>query len=374
MPTPPVPPFFRRESPASSTGDSSSGKAPYTPRDGGSVVSAVTRGGQGQGHGGRRSIAFEDEQGGTGTVRGRDNNKGVVGAGGKGKAREKEIQDEEKDREARRRERRRGEARAAIELGKVVNGPPPIDPDDISLGAQIPGVPGGLNLNAAGGAGGVWPGGGMPQFPGMQMQMQMPMMQMQMPMMQMQMPMMPMPSPANADPAYIAAHQQAMAIAKQTFQMAVTQQALAAANEEWERGSAMTSMTGMNPGVMMGGMGGMGMNPWMGGGMGGNVMFPSGPRSMYAGSTIGMGGGGGGGWGSQSVYGIPTGPAVGMRQGQGRGVGAGSEYGGGAGARPGGGRVRTKTAPSSGTPPHANGSGQQSRLTQGPPSSYRAAR
>ena len=42
--------------------------------------------------------------------------------------------------------------------------------------------------------------------------------------------MMPQP-PVNADPAFLIAHQQAMLIAKQTYQMAVAQQAMAAAND-----------------------------------------------------------------------------------------------------------------------------------------------
>ena len=43
---------------------------------------------------------------------------------------------------------------------------------------------------------------------------------------------MPQP-PVNADPSFLVAHQQAMLIAKQTYQMSVAQQAV---NDEWDRG------------------------------------------------------------------------------------------------------------------------------------------
>lgn len=100
---PPMRPFARRESPASSTGDSSSGKAPLTPRDGSDLgmgarsaySSSASRGRQG--HGRKPSVTFEDEQ---------ENGK-------KGKSRER---DNVSPQEARLRERRRTEARAAIEV------------------------------------------------------------------------------------------------------------------------------------------------------------------------------------------------------------------------------------------------------------------
>ena len=103
-----------------------------------------------------------------------------------------------------------------------------------------------------------------------------------------------MPPPPNTDPHFLAAHQQAMMVAKQAYQYAVAQQAMAAAADEWERGSSAS---------MMGGGGG-GWSP--------GVMFPSGPRSMYAGSIYGgsdISGPTGGGWGSSSVYGGSFGPA-----------------------------------------------------------------
>lgn len=110
----PTKPFAnRRESPASSTGDSSSGRAPLTPRDGSDLGSSVAGGrrgderrdewssgvsglGMGPGkHAKRRSVSFEDDQ------------KDILVQQGK------ESSGEE---ESRRRERRRGEARAAIEV------------------------------------------------------------------------------------------------------------------------------------------------------------------------------------------------------------------------------------------------------------------
>lgn len=45
--------------------------------------------------------------------------------------------------------------------------------------------------------------------------------------------------PPPSDPNLMAAHQQAMMVAKQAYQMAVAQHAMAAAAEEWERGSAL---------------------------------------------------------------------------------------------------------------------------------------
>lgn len=159
--------------------------------------------------------------------------------------------------------------------------------------------------------------------------------------------MMPHPSQFGQDANFLAAHQQAMLIAKQTYQMAVAQQALAAAGEEWERNSNVGGFAGSSYGgggsvygggggsvygggggstygggsVYGGGGGntfgiggfGMGMSPWSGP----SLMVPSGARSAYGGgfggaqSEYGGGGagGGGGGWGSRSVYGESTGPS-----------------------------------------------------------------
>lgn len=232
-------------------------------------------------------------------------------------------------------------------------------------------------------------------------------------------PMFPMPGQqnananANADPGFLAAHQQAMMAAKQAFQMAIAQQALAAANEEWERGSTATSayggfggMGGMNmppplpfPGMNMNmGMGGMGMgmgNPWQ--------MYAS-SQSMYAGSVIGGGSelgataparspGAGAGWGSRSMYGEQGGytgsPAArasmvlrnsqfgggggfsGARSEVGgptaRGGAGGGGGGGGGGGSGGGQRPRVKTNPSDSplSSPHRGRGGP-------PPSSWNA--
>lgn len=364
--TPPVPPFLRRESPASSTGDSSSGKAPYTPRDGSRPASIVSASVGKLGHGRKPSVTFEDEL--DGTVRGRG---GIDSGKDRVKEKTKVVVAEEK-----RKERRRSEARAAIEvggvtlycflgtknftlqLGKVVNGPPPVDPDD-----EPPQVPGMMGMQPGGG---VWP------------QMQMQMMPTQMQMMPMMSPMMSMPvspmmmgmqansfpfpnvsaatpgvsaptqqqQPSGNDAAFLAAHQQAMAIAKQTFQMAVAQQALAAANDEWERSSAVTGFGGGPP--QWGGM--MSMGP----------MFPPAPRSMYAGSM-----GGNVGWGGTgSVYGGTFGMQVGggARNAQ---VEPSSPTHLRSGAR-----QRTKTAPSSQNPPVQAQTGRK----MPPPSSYKGAR
>ncbi len=133
--------------------------------------------------------------------------------------------------------------------------------------------------------------------------------------------------PQPADAGLIVAHQQAMMFAKQAYQMAVAQQAMAAAADEWERNSAMggsvyggpTSnapvMMGASPYGMMG-MGGMG-NGWSTGSM----IYPNNPQSVYGGrggisssrSEYGgaLGGGmGGGNWNSaRSTYGESFGPS-----------------------------------------------------------------
>src|SRR6266852_4933563 len=92
------------------------------------------------------------------------------------------------------------------------------------------------------------------------------------------------------DPRVFAVHQQAMMIAKQTYQLAVAQQAMRDAADEWERGSAMSGWTGgrssaSTPSMLNRGMGlNMNMNMGGGGGMGG---FPG------AAGSFAMSGGGG---------------------------------------------------------------------------------
>lgn len=196
------------------------------------------------------------------------------------------------------------------------------------------------------------------------------------------------PAQAGADPAFLVAHQQAMHIAKQAYQYAVAQQAMAAAADEWERGSSVSAFTapggGVGMGMGMGGLGAGGMNGMWGGGA---SMFPSGPRSMYAGSN-----GGGAmseaGWGAASVYGESFGPSNARRSqvpnghvrstsggGPASTIGIPSSYqrvesasniqqstnsSGRPPIRP-----RTKTAPSGGPLP------PQHRLSRGPPSSWK---
>lgn len=175
-----------------------------------------------------------------------------------------------------------------------------------------------------------------------------------------QSPMMPHPSQFGQNSDFLAAHQQAMLIAKQTYQMAVAQQALAAAGDEWERSSNAGGFGGGSQfgGSQMGGsqiggsqMGGsqLGINPTFGGspGFGGNMnmgmfgmgggmsgyggmgmpggwpnaslMPPPGPRSAYGGfggAQSEYGGSSPGsvaGWGSRSVYGEAFGPSPGDR-------------------------------------------------------------
>lgn len=315
-PSMPNRPFAARgNSPASSTGDSSSGRAPLTPRDGsdigrrskGSAATqnewsggasglTVTSKSKGKQHAKRRSVSFEDETGGMNT---------------------------DEDREVKRNERRRVEARAAIELGNVVNGPGPVMNDEDedmpinqTLNARMSALNPMMNMGGqmpmqqqVGFVGN--PGLGSP-WGNMNMGMNMGPQSMLSPAQFM--------IPPPADQNFMAAHQHAMMIAKQAYQMAVAQQAMAAAADEWERGSTVGfsgSTVGFSGGSVYGGggtspgygmMGGMGMMPlqnqWstgsMYGGMGG------GTRSEYGGG----GGGGGGNWSSsRSSYGESFGPS-----------------------------------------------------------------
>ncbi len=128
VPAMPVKPFAgRRDSPASSTGGSSSGRVPLTPRDGSDIGvgsprtadsggkkkeewssgvsglgTASTKSGGGR-HAGRRSVSFDDDT----------KDEGYSGAGLGGRKSKEVLSD---DPETRRRERRRSEAKAAIEV------------------------------------------------------------------------------------------------------------------------------------------------------------------------------------------------------------------------------------------------------------------
>lgn len=137
--------------------------------------------------------------------------------------------------------------------------------------------------------------------------------------------------PPPTDPNYFAAHQQAMMYAKQAYQIAVAQQAMAAAADEWERGSTVGglgggsvyggSTAGSSYGMGMGGVNMMGMQGMGNGWSTGSTLFPPSTRSMYGGglgggmsssrSEYGGGGGrgGGGNWSSsKSSYGESFGP------------------------------------------------------------------
>lgn len=266
-------PIFR-DSPTSSTsngGDSSSGILPLTPRDG-SETSARKNA-----HRKSSSVTF------------------AIGIATKS---ESKIDTTD---EVKRRERRRSEAKNAIavclvqpfsfgqtihcdQLGNVVNGPGPVDSDEDE------GVNMRQNTNT-----------------GMQMQMQLPSTSqftpnfadawsnwarqsmtntMQMSSSQQQTI---SNTPQGVDMKYYAAHRQAMMIAKQTYQMAVAQQAMAAAGEDWERSSNVSGMPGWG---------------------GGSVIFPTSAQSAYGGSVLAANSTYGGGWGSHSVYGENFGPSL----------------------------------------------------------------
>ena len=163
-------------------------------------------------------------------------------------------------------------------------------------------------------------------------------------------PMMPHPNQFTQNTEFLVAHQQAMMIAKQAYQMAVAQHAMAAAGDEWERNSNGSGFSGSQTyggGSQLGGSAGfaghMNMNMGMfgmGGGMGGyggfggmgmpnpgwpgaSMLFPPGPRSAYGGFSSAQSDFGGnngssssvgpGNWGSRSVYGEPLGPSAGDR-------------------------------------------------------------
>lgn len=414
-PVMPVKPFaVRRDSPASSTGGSSSGRAPLTPRDGSDIgvgdssrtkesggkkkeewssgvsglgAASTKSGGR---YGKRRSVSFDDDV--------KDEDFLGVGLGGR---KSKEVLSD--DPEARRRERRRSEAKAAIELGNVINGPGPVvsdDEDDLpinqTLNARIsavnPMMPMG-NMNntlqvpftGPPGAPPVW-GGNMPMWPQQRTSQMISPHQFMV--------------PAPGDPNLIAAHQQAMMFAKQAYQMAVAQQALAAASDEWDRNSVMggsvyggpTSnapvMMGPSPYGMMN-MGGMGNMNWSTGSM----IYPNTPPSVYGGrggisssrSEYGGapgGGMGGGNWSSaRSSYGESFGPSDRLRPGAGgnriSGVMRDSGYyppvpplppnqnGGSSGAPSSKGRGRTASQPASPRP---------AMRKAAPPSSWKAER
>ncbi|PPQ99569.1 hypothetical protein CVT24_005357 [Panaeolus cyanescens] len=301
----------RRDSPASSIGDSSSGRAPLTPRDGSDIAppsetqstikkrnewnSGVSGLGVKQ-HIKRRSVSFEDDERDVvrhapGHLRGNSKARNDSGSG---------DTSNEDDKEVRRRERRRSEARAAIELGNVINGRGPVvsdDDEDVPLNNQMPvnpmmaqagQMPGPMGFGAPNQM--MWPGNMNMGAPGMLSPAQFM-----------------LPPPTTQDPNFLVAHQQAMLIAKQAYQMAVAQQAMAAAADEWERGSAIGGFGGggsvyggstasqsmmvppfmnMNMGMNMNmNMNMMQANQWS---SASSVYMPSSSRSMYGGMMGGI--------------------------------------------------------------------------------------
>lgn len=174
--------------------------------------------------------------------------------------------------------------------------------------------------------------------------------------------------PMSADASFLAAHQHAMMIAKQAYQYAVAQQAMAAAADEWERGS--------NVGGFNGGFGGsqMGMSVQGGWNPGAN-MFPQGPRSMYAGSSYGGQSDAGTGWGTASVFGDSFGPSTGGADRRSQMLAfQRSESSGNLGVptpvRPGP-RARTKTAPSNAPLPTQHSAFGGRKNNPPPPSSWK---
>ncbi|KAI0281251.1 hypothetical protein BGY98DRAFT_226982 [Russula aff. rugulosa BPL654] len=260
---PPRKPFALRDSsPVSSAGDSSSSRMPITPRDGSELGTGPT-GRPAVGHRKRASVTFLDEVQGEKERREGERRPSMGKRPGHGRGPsaivssssedEDTARDRERDAEEKRKTRRRTEAKAAIELGNVINGPGPIDDDDddddddeppmnvpprmsmamgmgMNAGNNIPFPSGGtLGLGQWGASGptafgsqlsnlsmqnlfnaGAGPGhaGGMDTAAGMNMGMGM------------------------VDPRVFAVHQQAMMIAKQTYQLAVAQQAMRD-RDEW---------------------------------------------------------------------------------------------------------------------------------------------
>ncbi|KAG1886246.1 hypothetical protein F4604DRAFT_1725473 [Suillus subluteus] len=340
---------LRGQSPAgSSTGDSSSGRgAPFTPHDGSDIgVNIGLRDGsdadstlKARGANAKRSsVSFGDD-----LPRGRERVKN-------------DADDEEK-----RNERRRNEAKSAIEFGKIVNGRGPIvhngsDEDLVPQHGQR------MSINPMMGMDGMMPGMNAPAWGSWQQPIPTGMGPM-------------VASQFSPDQSYFVAHQRAMMIAKQAYQMAVAQHAMALAGDEWERGSNIGSgsVYGGGGGSVYSGMGGGGMsmlgvpgmsmpgmmpNQWSTG----SVMFPGRINSTQ--SEFGGG--------SRSVYGESFGPSMSSRSSHtpsGHGVpnNPASSYGGGS-------RPRAKTGasqPSNLQPPMP---GRNPGRKAAPPSSWKSAR
>ncbi|KAG8830986.1 hypothetical protein FRC17_003941 [Serendipita sp. 399] len=324
----PIPrPFLREDSPASSVGNSSTG-TPLTPRTGSeigisTVNSVLSLSSGSSSNSGRKPRPTSGIKRHSVTF---DTNVVVVPNKSSHRREASGASDTSVGKRAdpvteQRNERRRSEAKAAIELGKVVNGPPPVDLDDeppsqapnpmqrqdwgqwqamlqsqqmqpMAMGAVTPIPTGMTGFNMGMGNMGFNP----------MMGMNTPSMMPPSPMFHPMMPtgfstppipaMSPMPPMMGMDPSMMMAHQQAMMAAKQAYQLAVAQQAMLAAGEEWERSSNMGGFSNMgSPAPSVFGM-------------------PTG--SIYGGSTLGVGsmgfGSGGSVWGG-SVYGGGFGPS-----------------------------------------------------------------
>ncbi|KAI6015637.1 hypothetical protein EDC04DRAFT_2752210 [Pisolithus marmoratus] len=351
----------RGDSPApSSTGESSSGGPPFTPRDGSEIGVRTRENGSDVGstlkartHMRKSSVTFEDVP-----EKGRE----------RGRERAKSGAAEEE----RRRERRRSEAKAAIEFGKLVNSRGPLVRDGWDDELLPRSGNGRMTVNPMMGMGMEGNMSGMMTANGW-VPWQQPMatgMSGMVPQLQF-----------NNDPAFLAAHQRAMMLAKQAYQMAVAQHAIAVAGEEWER----TSNTGFGGGgsVYGGGStasvyGGAGItagasmpNPGMlmppGQWHGAPVMFPS-TALMYGGgiSSTQSEFGGGTAWASRSAYGESFGPSSRssyLQPGHGVPTSSASAHGGPA-QRP---RAQTGAAP-----PSSSRSPGRSRIP--PPSSWKTAK
>ncbi|KAF8555122.1 hypothetical protein OG21DRAFT_1521967 [Imleria badia] len=360
---------FRGESPAgSSTGDSSSGRAPFTPRDGSDIgvrskddASDAVSTLKARGHAKKPSVTFEDTQ----PIRSRERAK-------------TDLTDEQRTRE-----RRRSEAKAAIELGKIVNGRGPLVHDDSDEDAGPRGRNPTINVTMENGV------GMMPGWPAWQQPMNTGMAPM-------------VPPQFNTDPSYLAAHQRALLVAKQAYQMAVAQHAMQMAGEEWERSSNVGFSSGGSVygggggsvygggsgGSMYGGMGGgggmapMGMMGMSNMGMlmppnqwgGSSVAFPGSSASVYGISSSQSEFGGSGGWGSRSVYGDAFGPSSSARTSHAGNGGPGSSasaYGGN--SRP---RAWTGVSPPSSSSSRTPGKGPAAARSRAaaPPSSWKSGR
>lgn len=261
------------------------------------------------------------------------------------------------------------------QFGKIVNGRGPIvhngSDDDLVQSGQR------MSINPMIGVDGA--------MPGMNSAAWAPWQQQQQPMAGMA----PMVPQFNNDPSFFAAHQHAMMIAKQAYQMAVAQHAMAIAGDQWERnsnagggsvyggggsvyGGGGGSVYGGGGGSMYGGMGGGGMLSVPGMGMpsmmpnqwstGGSMIFPG----RISGSQSEFGGG------SRSVYGESFGPSMSSRSGHvpaayGSPSNAVNAYGGNP-------RPRAKTGASQPSNLQSQTPGRSPARKIAPPSSWKNAR